>query len=63
MIQKIKNYFGEARQELKHVNWPTRGEALRLTAVVVLLSVFLSLFLGGFDYFFTYLLKAFILKI
>ncbi len=63
MIQKIKNYLGEARQELKHVNWPTKEEAFRLAAVVVLLSAFLALFLGGFDTLFAYVLQKFILKI
>lgn len=63
MMQKIKTYFGEARQELKHVNWPGRNEAIRLTAVVILLALFLSIFLGAFDYIFTYILRVFFLKI
>ncbi|MEY4731245.1 MAG: SecE/Sec61-gamma subunit of protein translocation complex [Candidatus Parcubacteria bacterium] len=44
------------------MNWPTRDEALRLTGVVIFLSVALAVFLGAFDYLFSYLLKAFVLK-
>ena len=62
MIRKIKVFFQEARQEFRHVNWPTRDEAIRLTSVVVALSVLLAVFLGALDYFFTLLLKIFVLK-
>ena len=54
MWQKIKNFFEESRQEFKHVNWPTRKEAIKLTAVVIFLSVGIALFLGAFDFVFTY---------
>jgi len=62
MFEKIKKFFGEARQELRHVNWPTRKEAIRLTAVVVILSVGIAVFLGAFDYLFSFALKTFVLK-
>ncbi len=61
MLQKLKTFFAEARQELRHVNWPTRQEAIRLTLVVVGLSIMLAVFLGIFDYLFTYLLQNFVL--
>lgn len=63
MIQKIKIFFGEARQEFKHINWPTRQEAARLTLVVVFLALGLAVFLGFFDLLFSLGLKKFILKI
>lgn len=62
MFNKIKKFFEEARVEFRHVNWPTRDEAMRLTAVVIGLSLGLALFLGLFDYLFTNLVKAFVLK-
>ncbi|MEK7110244.1 MAG: preprotein translocase subunit SecE [Patescibacteria group bacterium] len=62
MIKKIKTFFEEARTEFRHVNWPTRAEAARLTLVVIGLSLGIALFLGVFDYLFTYALKAFVLK-
>ncbi|MFH1246218.1 MAG: preprotein translocase subunit SecE [Candidatus Liptonbacteria bacterium] len=60
MIEKIKHFFEEARVEFRHVNWPTRNEAIRLTAVVIGLSVGVALFLYAFDSLFTYGLKYFI---
>ena len=62
MFGKIKKFFLEARQELRHVNWPTRREATRLTAIVIGLAVVLALFLGAFDYLFSFLMKNYILK-
>ncbi|MBU6500620.1 MAG: preprotein translocase subunit SecE [Patescibacteria group bacterium] len=62
MFAKIKKFFEESRTELRHVNWPTRDEAIRLTAVVIGLSLGLALFLGLFDYIFTALIKAFVIR-
>ncbi len=50
MMEKIKKFWEESRAEFRHVNWPTREEAIRLTGVVIFLSISLALFLGAFDY-------------
>lgn len=63
MIARLRTFFGESRQEFRHVNWPTRAQALRLTLVVVVVSLAVTAFLGGFDYLFAYLLRVFILKL
>ncbi len=63
MFARIKGFLQETRQELRHINWPTRQEATRLTAFVVILSIALAVFLGAFDYIFTFILKKFILKV
>jgi len=60
MFAKIKNFFAESRQELRHVNWPTRQEAVRLTSVVIGIALGLALFLGFFDFVFTNAIKSFI---
>jgi preprotein translocase subunit SecE len=57
-MQRIKRFFTESWTELRHVNWPTRQEAVRLTSVVIGMSLGLAVFLGLFDYLFTTLLKA-----
>ncbi len=62
MVAKIKKFFEESRSEFRHVNWPTRDEGIRLTAIVIMLSVGLALFLGLFDYIFVSLIKTFVLK-
>jgi preprotein translocase subunit SecE len=61
MFGSIKKFFLEARQELRHVNWPTRKEATRLTAIVIGIALGLALFLGAFDYVFSFLMKNYIL--
>ena len=63
MFTKIKNFFIESRQELKQVQWPGRTEAAYLTGIVIGISLTLAVFLGGLDYFFSYLLKTFVIKI
>lgn len=62
MWNKIKNFFGGARQELRHVTWPSRSEAIRLTFVVVIASIILAVFLGAFDLLFTYVLRVVLIK-
>jgi preprotein translocase subunit SecE len=62
MLGKIKKFFEESRTEFRHVNWPTREEGIHLTIVVIALSISLALFLGFFDYIFTYIMRTFIVK-
>ena len=50
MIERMRVFWQEARQEFKRVNWPTREETIRYTMFVVIFSVFLALFLGILDY-------------
>ncbi len=61
MFAWIKKFFSEAKNEIRHVNWPTRQEATRLTLIVIGIAIGLAVFLGGFDYLFSYLDKNFIL--
>lgn len=49
LIQYIKDTQGE----LSHVAWPTRVQTIVFTVLVILLSAFISLYLGVFDYLFT----------
>jgi preprotein translocase subunit SecE len=61
MFARIKTFFAESRQELRHVNWPTRQEATRLTFVVIGISLGLAVFLGFFDFLFTYIVRNIII--
>lgn len=49
----IIQYLKETRGELHHVAWPTRVQTIVFTAMVILLSVGISLYLGLFDFAFT----------
>ncbi|TSC67241.1 MAG: hypothetical protein CEO19_303 [Parcubacteria group bacterium Gr01-1014_73] len=58
---KLVEYLKETRSELKHVSWPTRRQAIAFTAIVIAISVFVAIFLGLFDYLFTFAIEKFIL--
>jgi preprotein translocase subunit SecE len=58
MIQRIKLFFDESRQEFKRINWPTFAETRKLTLIVIGLSLAVALFLGLLDFVFTYLLDT-----
>ena len=53
-------YLKDTRAELRHVAWPTRTQTVIFTVLVVALSVFVSLYLGFFDYLFTGILERFV---
>ncbi len=53
-MNKIAAYFAGAQQEFKLIKWPTFAETRKLTIVVIALSVLLAVFLGIFDYLFTW---------
>jgi preprotein translocase subunit SecE len=49
ITDRIKNYYQDTRAELKRVVWPTRREAVRLTLLVVAVTVALGIGLGAVD--------------
>lgn len=49
-VGKASQFFREAKMELKKVKWPTRKELLASTAVVIVLTLIISLFLGLVDF-------------
>ncbi len=54
-----REFLVESRFEMRKVVWPTRQEAMRMTWVVAIVVVILSLLLGGFDWVIQGLLKLF----
>ncbi|MDP2598727.1 MAG: preprotein translocase subunit SecE [Candidatus Liptonbacteria bacterium] len=62
MFGRIKKFFEESRVEFRHINWPTREEAIRLTGIVIGISLGLAVALGAFDYFFVNILKYLVFR-
>ncbi len=56
-MSKFGDYLRDTAAEMKHVTWPTQAQALTYTLLVIGVSTFVALFLGGFDYLFTQLLN------
>ena len=48
--------------ELKKVTWPTREETVRLTVIVIVVSVAIGLFLGGADIGFNWIVDKTLLR-
>lgn len=51
------SFVKEVRTEMLKVVWPTRADTIRLTIIVIAISVGVGLYLGGLDLLFTQLLK------
>ncbi|MDD5264798.1 MAG: preprotein translocase subunit SecE [Candidatus Bipolaricaulis sp.] len=49
MIERMVNYLKGVRQEVARVSWPTRNEVISLTALILLLTVVLTLYIWGVD--------------
>jgi len=59
-MSRFGEYLKDTKGELKHVNWPTKNQAILFTVVVVVFSFVVAAFLGLFDYLFTLGIKLFI---
>ena len=46
-------FIKEVRTELSKVIWPTKNEVMKLTIIVLAVSVGIGIYIGGLDYFFT----------
>ena len=53
VLDSIERYFKETIGELRKVSWPTRKEALGLTAIVLVVLFVMSMYLGLLDFIFT----------
>lgn len=53
-MKPLVEYIKAVRGEFMHVTWPTRNQAIAYTALVIGISLFVAVLLGGFDFLFTY---------
>ncbi|OGZ60780.1 MAG: preprotein translocase subunit SecE [Candidatus Spechtbacteria bacterium RIFCSPLOWO2_01_FULL_46_10] len=56
----VMRFLQEVRIEMKKVNWLSRKEALRLTAIVIIISVVTAIYLGAVDYLLNFLVGTFV---
>lgn len=56
ILTKPLLFLKETQQELKKASWPTRQEAARLTAIVILVSLIVAILIGFLDFSFTKLI-------
>ena len=60
-MSKLSSFFRDVVAELQRVNWPTRQETLKYTAVVIGASAAVAIFLGALDLLFSTILSRFII--
>ncbi|MBI3618943.1 preprotein translocase subunit SecE [Candidatus Peregrinibacteria bacterium] len=59
-MNRIVTYIREAIEELHHVRWPTRRQAVRLSAIVLGFSAVCSISFGLIDFALTSLTRFFL---
>jgi len=42
-------FVKEVQHELKKVTWPTKAETIKLTGMVIIISLIVAFFIGGLD--------------
>jgi preprotein translocase subunit SecE len=56
MVKPV-TFLQETYAELKKVVWPSRNDIIRLTAIVIMLSVLMGLYIGGLDLLFSKMME------
>lgn len=49
MFGKVKKFFNDVYLELGKVAWPSRDELIGSTAVVIIMSLIMAIFIGAVD--------------
>lgn len=57
-MNAIKSYIIEAVEELRHVRWPTRNQAIRLSIIVIGFTFVVSIVFGFIDFLLSEVVKA-----
>jgi len=60
-MDKFIAYIKGTKHELRHVNWPTGRLTALYTALVVVISLVISAYLGAFDFLFSHILELFVI--
>jgi len=57
MVSPI-TFLKETQDELKKVTWPKQQEVVRLTIVVIVISIAVGLFIGALDFIFAKVIET-----
>ena len=60
MFERIVNYLTGVKAEVARVSWPTRNEVISLTALILLLTVVVTVYIWGVDGIIGTLLRIFV---
>ncbi|MBI2022758.1 preprotein translocase subunit SecE [Candidatus Daviesbacteria bacterium] len=56
-MTRALDFLKEVRMELEKVVWPTKQQTIKLTVIVIVVTVAVGFFIGGLDYVLTELTK------
>ena len=59
-MQNVTKFFGQVKTEMKKVSWPSREELISSTIVVLVSTLFLSIFIGICDFIFSRVINVLI---
>lgn len=59
-IANIQKFLAEVRAELNKVKWPSRKEAIKLTTIVLGVSIVLGAYIGVIDLLLTKVIERFL---
>jgi preprotein translocase subunit SecE len=59
-LSLMLRFLVEVKNELYKVTWPSRNDTIKLTAIVIGISIGVGIYLGALDLMFTELLKLLI---
>lgn len=52
-MNRLIKYISDTSAEMRQVSWPTQNQAMLYTALVIGISIVVSMFVGAFDYVFS----------
>lgn len=56
-MRKALDFLSEVKVELGKVSWPSLEQTIKLTVIVVIVTITVGFFIGGIDYLLTKLLE------
>lgn len=56
-MRKMIDFLWETKVELQKVIWPSKQETVKLTAIVIFVTIIVGFFVVGVDYVLAFLLK------
>lgn len=60
-LKQTPSFLREVKIQLQKVDWPSREETIKYTAIVIGVTLSIAIFLGGLDFLFNFLVKKFII--
>ena len=61
-MDKVTNFVNQSYEELKKISWPSKKETIRLTGLVIGVSLGVGLFVMFFDYIFAQFVTFLLIK-